>query len=132
MKTLITDGFADDEWCEADDLAVLHEAVHRMIMKALDAQRDSRQKALMLEPRTLDQLRTLPLWKTRLRIVIDHTHVDNQYVETIEGVLGNISWGASHFRVCIGGHGLRDEGRWVSLMEYPFTHSKVSVFEVMS
>lgn len=34
-KTLITDGFADDEWLEADDLALLRSVVHDIALKAV-------------------------------------------------------------------------------------------------
>jgi hypothetical protein len=34
-KTLITDDFADDEWLEADDLALLRSVVHDIALKAV-------------------------------------------------------------------------------------------------
>lgn len=34
-KTLITDGFADDEWLEADDLALLKLAIHAIVDRAV-------------------------------------------------------------------------------------------------
>lgn len=34
-RTLITDGFADDEWLEADDLALLRLAIHAIVDRAV-------------------------------------------------------------------------------------------------
>lgn len=79
----------------------------------------------------LDELKFLPLWRTRLRVVIEHTHIDNEYIESIEGVLGNrsrtIEAGVSMVTsVCIGGKGWNGEGRWVFVKSGD--HRKVTVF----
>jgi hypothetical protein len=86
-----------------------------------------------LEPRTLDEVRSLQPWKTRLKVVIEHTHIDSEYIETYEGCLGNVIDDPRALSICIGGKGWAGEGRWVVLTDTgPLAHRKVSVFEVMA
>lgn len=80
---------------------------------------------------TLDELKFLPLWRTRLKVVTEHTHIDNTYIESIEGCLGNVSKTiedgvATLTSVCIGGKGWGGEGQWVSVKSGH--HRKVTVF----
>jgi hypothetical protein len=87
------------------------------------------------EVRTRREIESLPLWKTRLRVVIEHTHPDNQYVETYEGALGVVSsHGSSGFRICIGGDGRQGDGKWIGLLPVrgELDHRRVTVFEVMT
>jgi hypothetical protein len=108
ISTLVTDDFADDE----------------------------RRDATASRPRALvrTQIESLPLWKTRLRVVITHTNPDAAYVETYEGPLGNIaSYGNSVFRICIGGDGRHGDGKWINLLRPALlAHYKISVFEVVT
>lgn len=80
---------------------------------------------------TLDELKFLPLWRTRLKVVIEHTYIDDEYIESYEGCLGNMSYGMggglfTEFSVSIGGKGWGGEGRWVSVKSEH--HRKVTVF----
>ena len=79
---------------------------------------------------SLAELKAMPLWSTRLRVVIEHTHIDNEYTVTYEGVLGSMSRGASEFGVCIGGKGYSGEGRWLSILHGPLSSTKVTVYEI--
>jgi hypothetical protein len=87
-----------------------------------------------LEARTRSQIEALPLWKTRLKIVLTRTQIDNSYIESYEGVLGAISsHGSSDFRICIGGDGTHRSGKWINMLPDRMSlRYKVSVFEVMS
>lgn len=140
LKTLITDGFADDEWCDADDVAMMRLAITSMMHKAVAHHEGiaavSEQIAAStsrLEARTQGQVEDLPLWRTRLRVIIEHTHPDDAYVESCEGMMGNLSsHGNSEFRICIGGDGGQGNGRWVNVdPKRLIPHRKVSVFEVI-
>lgn len=72
----------------------------------------------------------MPLWKTRLRVVVEHCHPDDEYTVTYEGVLGFMSWGPGHFSVCIGGKGTAGEGQTVSVQPRQMSATTVTVYEI--
>lgn len=74
----------------------------------------------------------MPLWKTWLRVVIDHAHPDDRYRVTYEGVLGNIAGSDWELSVCIGGKGVGGEGRWIDVqpLATQLSHTTVTVYEI--